>query len=213
MDSRQYSRLDLFLGQINRSINALASKTVARRASPGAQVVESELSPSERSESARLMRVNHAGEIAAQALYDGQAFAARSQPVAAAMRQAANEEKDHLAWCEQRLTELGGRTSLLNPMWYAGSFVLGAVAGAFGDESSLGFIVETERQVETHLHEHLRRLPHADARSRSILEHMQIDEVRHGAEAAARGGKPLPAMVRNAMRLTSQLMTRGSYWL
>ncbi len=168
---------------------------------------------SERLESIRLMRVNHAGEVAAQALYRGQALGARDSTVSDAMRQAAAEEMDHLAWCEQRLQELHGRTSLLNPLWYAGSFLIGAVAGAFGDRTSLGFITETERQVESHLNDHMRRLPQADRRSRRILEQMADDEVRHGAMALALGGKELPTALRDAMRLTSRVMTGGSYWL
>ena len=183
------------------------------RAAPTAPGDESALKESERLESIRLMRVNHAGEVAAQALYRGQALGARDSTVSDAMRQAAAEEMDHLAWCEQRLQELHGRTSLLNPLWYAGSFLIGAVAGAFGDRTSLGFITETERQVESHLNDHMRRLPQADRRSRRILEQMADDEVRHGAMALALGGKELPTALRDAMRLTSRVMTGGSYWL
>ncbi len=167
----------------------------------------------DRLESARLMRVNHAGEVAAQALYQGQALTARDATVAGAMRRAASEEMDHLAWCEQRLEELNGRTSVLNPLWYAGSFAIGALAGALGDRQSLGFIAETEKQVEAHLRSHLERLPTADARSRAVIEQMTHDEVAHGAQAEALGANPLPFPVRAAMRLTSRLMTRGAYWL
>ncbi len=169
------------------------------------------LDEADRLESSRLMRVNHAGEVAAQALYQGQALTARA--VSESMRQAATEEMDHLAWCEQRLNELNGRTSLLNPIWYAGSFAIGAVAGVLGDRTSLGFITETERQVESHLRDHMERLPAADTRSRAILEQMSHDEVRHGATAASLGGKDLPFPLRRAMRLISRLLTRGSYWL
>jgi ubiquinone biosynthesis monooxygenase Coq7 len=179
-------------------------------AAPGG---EPALKESERLESIRLMRVNHAGEVAAQALYRGQALAARDSVVSDAMRQAAAEEMDHLAWCEQRLSELHGRTSFLNPLWYAGSFAIGAVAGAFGDRASLGFITETERQVESHLNDHMERLPEADRRSRLILEQMAEDEVRHGATALALGGKELPIALRRAMRFASRVMTRSSYWL
>jgi ubiquinone biosynthesis monooxygenase Coq7 len=213
MESRRYSRLDRLLGQINRTINALAAPITPSVPSPGNQASEAEMSPAERRVSARLMRVNHSGEVAAQALYEGQAFTARSPQVAETMRQAAAEEKDHLAWCEQRLRELGGRSSVLNAAWYAGSFAIGAVAGLIGDSSSLGFIVETERQVEAHLHDHLRRLPVADVRSRLILEHMKVDEAGHAAKARALGAEPLPWLVQSAMQLTSQLMTRGSYWV
>jgi 3-demethoxyubiquinol 3-hydroxylase len=159
------------------------------------------------------MRVNHAGEVAAQALYRGQALTARNREAATAMSQSAAEEIDHLAWCEQRIAELGGRVSLLNPLWYGGSFLIGSLAGAFGDRTSLGFLSETERQVEAHLQSHLERLPAADHRSRAIVERMQQDEVEHGVKADTLGAATLPAWVRGAMRLTSRWMTRGSYWL
>jgi len=185
----------------------------ARRASPPAPPDRSALGELERREAARLMRVNHAGEVAAQALYRGQALSARDGGTARAMRQAAEEEMDHLAWCNQRLVELSGRTSVLNPIWYAGSFLIGSLAGVLGDSTSLGFIRETERQVESHLRSHLERLPADDQRSRAILEQMTHDEIQHGANAAALGGKELPLWLRGAMHLTSRLMTKGSYWL
>jgi ubiquinone biosynthesis monooxygenase Coq7 len=166
-----------------------------------------------RLESSRLMRVNHAGEVAAQALYQGQALTARDSAVTDALRHAADEEMDHLAWCEQRLTELDGRTSLLNPLWYAGSFAIGALAGGLRRSTGLGFIAETEKQVESHLRDHLERLPAADQRSRAILEQMRHDEIQHGAAAASLGGEELPFWLRRAMRLTARVMTQGSYWL
>jgi ubiquinone biosynthesis monooxygenase Coq7 len=159
------------------------------------------------------MRVNHAGEVAAQALYQGQAFTARNPRVRETMQQAADEEGDHLAWCDQRLRELDSRPSLLNPLWYAGSFAIGALAGAIGDRVSLGFVVETERQVEGHLDEHLRRLPAADARSRRVLEQMKRDEIRHGDTAQAAGAAELPAPIKLLMTFTSRVMTRTAYWL
>jgi ubiquinone biosynthesis monooxygenase Coq7 len=159
------------------------------------------------------MRVNHSGEVAAQALYRGQALTAGDAAVSAAMRHAAAEETDHLAWCEQRLRELGGSTSVLNPLWFAGSFAIGALAGALGDSASLGFVAETERQVESHLRGHMERLGEADPRSRAILEQMMHDEMKHGARAASLGGKELPVPVGLAMRLTARLMTLSSYWL
>lgn len=162
---------------------------------------------------AGLMRVNHSGEVAAQALYQGQAFTARSPAVRTAMHEASDEEGDHLAWCEERLRELDARPSLLNPLWYAGSFAIGALAGALGDRVSLGFVAETERQVEGHLHEHLERLPREDERSRRILEQMKHDESQHGERARNAGAVPLPAPVQRLMRLTSQVMTRTAYWL
>ena len=213
MSSRIFSLGDRVLGEIDRAINVLASPVHTVRMAPAAPGDEPALKESERLESIRLMRVNHAGEVAAQALYRGQALGARDSAVSDAMRQAAAEEMDHLAWCEQRLSELHGRTSLLNPLWYAGSFAIGAVAGAFGDRTSLGFITETERQVESHLQGHMERLPEADRRSRRILEQMADDEVRHGATALALGGKELPIALRGAMRLASRVMTGGSYWL
>jgi ubiquinone biosynthesis monooxygenase Coq7 len=159
------------------------------------------------------MRVNHSGEIAAQALYQGQGLTARDPAVAAVMRRAADEEIDHLAWCEERIRELGGRTSLLNPLWYLGSFAIGAVAGALGDRASLGFIAETERQVEAHLHGHMGRLPAADHDSRAIVDQMSRDEAAHGAQATSLGGHALPSPLRSAMKLTARMMTGGSYWL
>ena len=161
----------------------------------------------------RLMRVNHAGEVAAQALYRGQALTARDSGTAQSMRQAAAEEMDHLAWCDERLKQLNGGSSLLNPLWYVGSFLLGGVAGILGDRTSLGFIAETERQVESHLRDHLDRLPPEDRRSRAILQQMTHDEIQHGVNAAALGGKDLPLWLKGAMHLTSKLMTRGSYWV
>ena len=164
-------------------------------------------------ESGRLMRVNHAGEVAAQALYRGQALTARDPQIAPALSRAAEEETDHLAWCEERLKELGGRTSALNPLWYAGSFLIGALAGLSGDGISLGFIAETERQVESHLRSHLDRLPAADTKSRAIVEQMTHDEMRHGAQAASLGGEDLPWWVKGAMHLTGRLMTRSAHWV
>jgi len=213
MNARTFSLADRIIGEIDRAIKVLWCPARSRRATPAHPEGELTLDAPTRLESSRLMRVNHAGEVAAQALYQGQALTARDSTVADAMRHAAAEEMDHLAWCEQRLGELHGQTSLLNPLWYAGSFAIGALAGILGDRTSLGFISETERQVESHLRDHMERLPAADWRSRAILEQMRHDEVMHGATAAALGGQELPFPLRKAMRLTSRLMTRGSYWL
>ncbi len=207
MDSRSFTLTDRIIGQINNAIKVLAAPPRAARPSPCAADGEPELYDAERLESRRLMRVNHSGEIAAQALYRGQAITARDPAVVEAMRGAAAEEGDHLAWCEQRLRELGGTPSLLNPLWYAGSLAIGAVA----ERASLGFISETERQVESHLDDHLARLPEADRRSRAILAQMQHDEIRHGRTADSLGGTALPRAIRLAMRLTSRVMTKGSY--
>jgi len=159
------------------------------------------------------MRVNHAGEVAAQALYHGQALVARCAATRDLLLKAAREETDHLAWCETRLKELDSRPSLLNPFWYAGSFTIGAVAALMGDRTSLGFVVETERQVEGHLDEHLARLPADDARSRAIIQTMRTDEIAHGMSAKAAGGAELPSPVRALMRNTARLMTATAYWI
>jgi ubiquinone biosynthesis monooxygenase Coq7 len=151
--------------------------------------------------------------VAAQALYHGQAFAARSEPTREMLLKAAREETDHLAWCETRLSELQSRTSLLNPLWYAGSFAIGALAATFGDRASLGFVTETERQVEGHIDAQLARLPAKDTRSRSILEAMRADEIAHGAAAKAAGGGDLPAPARELMKHTARVMTHTSYWI
>jgi 3-demethoxyubiquinol 3-hydroxylase len=212
MDTRSFSLIDLSVGEIDKAIKVLTAPARASRPAPAVQETQA-LPEADRAESARLMRVNHAGEVAAQALYQGQALTAGDAGVAAAMRHAAAEETDHLAWCELRLQELNGRTSILNPLWYAGSFAIGALAGALGSSTSLGFVAETEKQVESHLRGHLERLGKADNRSRAILEQMTHDEIQHGAQAASLGGKELPFIVGAAMRLTSRLMTYGSYWL
>jgi 3-demethoxyubiquinol 3-hydroxylase len=221
--ARSYSLADRLLGEIGKAINVLGGSIRAERALPESAGGELVLDEADRAESARLMRVNHAGEVAAQALYRGQVLAAREESAmhtgavhrgtAAALRQAAAEELDHLAWCEQRIAELGGRSSLLNPLWYAGSFLIGSVAGGLGDSASLGFLSETERQVESHLHSHLERLPAADRRSRAIVEQMKRDEAAHGAKAQALGAAQLPAWLKAAMHLSSRLMTKGSYWI
>ena len=175
MSARSFSLTDRLLGEIGRAINVLGAPARAARAVPGCPGGELVPNEAERRESARLMRVNHAGEVAAQALYRGQALTARNAEAATAMSQAAAEELDHLAWCEQRIAELGGRVSLLNPLWYAGSFLIGALAGALGDRTSLGFLSETERQVESHLRDHLDRLPRADS---TQPRHRRADEAR-----------------------------------
>jgi 3-demethoxyubiquinol 3-hydroxylase len=169
------------------------------------------LTPDEKRESAALMRVNHAGEVAAQALYHAQAMFARDPEIREFMLHAAREETDHLAWCETRLKELGSRPSLLNPLWYAGSFGIGALAALLGDRASLGFVAETERQVEGHLKGHLDLLPEGDQRSRAIVEAMRHDEVGHGEKALSAGGARLPGPVRELMRRTARVMTHTAY--
>ena len=183
------------------------------RRPPAAGLPDGVLGERERRRSARLMRVNHAGEVAAQALYRGQALSARDAGVRAAMDRAAREESDHLAWCRARLEELGSVPSRLDPLWYAGSLAIGAAAGLAGDRWSLGFVAETERQVVEHLGDHLARLPAEDGRSRALLERMRADEQRHATRAQAAGGAPLPPIVRYAMRAASKVMTRSAYWI
>ena len=212
MDTRSFGPIDRIFGQIDKAIKVLSAPARPSRPAPAAPRGDALTEP-QRALSARLMRVNHSGEVAAQALYQGQALTAGDAAVLAAMRHAAAEEHDHLAWCELRLSELGGRTSVLNPLWYVGSLAIGALAGALGNSTSLGFVTETERQVELHLRDHMQRLGSADPRSRAILEQMTHDEVQHGAHAASLGGRELPMPVAMAMRLTSRLMTLSSYWL
>jgi len=198
----------------DRALRAVLAPARAERPLPPPPPGPAEsLTESERLHSAALMRINHAGEVAAQALYHGQALMARSETTRELLLGAAREEADHLAWCEQRLRELNGRPSLLNPLWYAGSFTLGALTAALGDRMSLGFVAETERQVEGHLNSHLERLPETDARSRQILETMRQDEIEHGSEALAAGGTELPGPAKAAMRHTSRVMTLTSYWI
>ena len=209
--------LDAWIGAADRALRALLAPAHASRPVPqppaAAEASAAELSPDERRRAAALMRVNHAGEIAAQALYHGQAMAARSDTTRRMLLDAARQETDHLAWCESRLEELQSRPSLLNPLWYTGSFFIGALAALAGDRASLGFVVETERQVEGHLDDHLGRLPPADLRSRAIVQQMRTDEASHGANARAAGGTELPGPVRALMRHTARIMTGTAYWV
>lgn len=217
-DATLRSPLDAWIGAADRALRAVLAPAHASRPVPQPPPTPiaggaADLSPDEKRRAAALMRVNHAGEIAAQALYHGQAIAARSAVTRKMMLDAAREETDHLAWCETRLKELDSRPSLLNPLWYAGSFFIGALAALAGDRASLGFVVETERQVEGHLDEHLGRLPGADLRSRAIVQQMRTDEAAHGANARAAGGMELPGPVRALMRHTARIMTAAAYWV
>jgi ubiquinone biosynthesis monooxygenase Coq7 len=215
MTTRHLTPFDRVLSELEHALRTSTGGGVraAARPSPAAALPKDEaLDDAARAEAARLMRVNHAGEIAAQALYQGQAFMARDPQVREAMAKSSDEEIDHLAWCEQRLQELDGSVSKLDPLWYAGSFAIGALAGLAGDDLSLGFVGETERQVVEHLQGHLEKLPQGDARSRAILEQMTADEARHGAAAERAGGEPMPAPVRTVMRLMSKVMTTTAYW-
>jgi ubiquinone biosynthesis monooxygenase Coq7 len=213
METRRYSPLDQLVMNLDQALRTLAGKPlVTERHNPAqACTADPELNESEKDESIRLMRVNHCGEVAAQALYQGQALTARLDGVRERMERAAEEENDHLDWCEQRVTELGGRLSLLNPLWYLGSFAIGAAAGAAGDKWSLGFVAETEKQVIEHLDDHLEQISEKDFKSRAILEQMKVDEAKHGATAKRAGGAELPRPVRRLMKLVSKIMTGTAY--
>jgi ubiquinone biosynthesis monooxygenase Coq7 len=199
---------DRLIAAIDEGLRAVAAPPPATRHSPAADLEEAELSADERRQSAALMRVNHAGEVAAQALYHGQSLFARSVGTRELLASAAREERDHLAWCAARIEELGGRTSLLAPFWYAGSFAIGVLAGLRADSESLGFVSETERQVEAHLRDHLQRLPMEDTKSAAILSRMAEDETHHGTTAALAGGIELPAPIRSCMKVGGEILRR-----
>ena len=203
---------DLILS-FDRALRTLGGVAQAGRPYPAAGLVEPELTPEERRHAAALMRVNHTGEVCAQALYQAQALTARAGETRGRLAQAAREEEEHLAWTLARLAELEGRTSLVNPFWYAGSFAIGLAAGLTGDRTSLGFVVETERQVEEHLTGHMDRLPPADGKSRAVVAAMRDDEVRHGGVARDAGAQELPWPIRALMRGTARVMTLTAYWL
>lgn len=211
--TKEISALDRVIGHVDNVL-----RTCVGTAMPGARpnpAAESDSEPTDaakREQAARLMRVNHAGEVAAQALYHGQALTARDPSVRDKMHESAKEEADHLAWCGQRLDELGASVSRLTPVWYAGSFSIGALAGVFGDRVSLGFIAETERQVIDHLDRHLSQLPEDDEKSRAILLQMREDEAHHAQAARDAGGVTLPVPVQSAMGLVAKVMTRTAYW-
>jgi len=214
MNFRQPSPFDQLIHGLDQALHTiLGPAPEPSRPNPAAAQPEAELTAAERELAGRLMRVNHAGEISAQALYQGQALTARLPTVRDKMEQAAVEENDHLAWTEERIRELGTHTSVLAPLWYAGSFAIGALAGMAGDKWSLGFVAETEHQVIRHLDAHLARLPEQDVRSRMILEQMRTDEARHATTALAAGGATLPEPIRQLMALTSKTMTTTAYWL
>lgn len=208
---RQLTPIDRFLSDTQRAFDTVFGAPDAVRANPSKDVAQIELDDDERRHSAGLMRINHVGEVCAQALYNGQAAVARDPSTRAHLLEAAQEETDHLAWCADRLRELDSRPSLLNPVWYAGSFAIGVVAGLRGDGWNLGFVVETERQVEAHIDEHLDSLPAADARSRTILQVMKADEARHADQAEAAGARVLPPPVPGLMAAASKLMKAVAY--
>lgn len=210
---RGFSLLDRIVAEADTALRVLAATAEAARPAPdGAGAPQPALDARDRALSARLMRINHSGEIAAQALYRGQALLARDPALREELRKAAGEEHDHLAWCEQRLLALGDRPSLFNPLWYAGAFALGTAASLAGDRVSLGFLGETERQVEGHITDHLQQLPASDAASHAVLARMRDEEAGHGSQAMERGGVALPAPVRRAMWLSSRVMATLSGW-
>jgi len=206
-------RIDDLITGFDKGLRTLFAPARSTRAVPGENLADGDMDAAQRALAAALMRVNHSGEICAQALYQGQALTARDSGARAALEAAAQEETEHLAWTEKRIAELGGSKSLLNPLWYAGSFAIGAVAGALGDKWNLGFLAETERQVERHLEGHLARLPETDQKSRAIVEQMCADEARHASTAQQHGGAKLPAPVKAAMQASSKVMTGASFLL
>lgn len=208
----QLSPLDRFITECDKALRTVWGPSVSsERATPGEELQQPELTQQQKQHSMRLMRINHAGEVSAQALYQGQALTAKLPEVRDAMEQAAGEESDHLAWCEKRITDLGGNTSLLNPVWYMGSLTLGAVAGKIGDKWSLGFVAETETQVVEHLESHLEQISTDDVKSRAILEQMRQDEQHHKEMALDAGGAILPTPIKTVMSAVSKIMIAGSY--
>jgi 3-demethoxyubiquinol 3-hydroxylase len=212
MFTRRISVIDRFLEEADRALaTAFGAAHEAERASPAKGIAEGKLDDDQRKHAAGLMRVNHTGEVCAQALYSGQAAVARDESTRTQLLHAAQEETDHLAWCADRLDALSSRPSLLNPLWYAGSFAIGAAAALVSDKVSLGFVVETERQVEAHLGEHLEKLPDADAASRAVVAQMQSDEARHGELAKRAGGIELPMPIPTLMKFASTVMKAVAY--
>ncbi len=212
MHSRQLTPLDHLLASVNNALRTVTA-TAARpaRSNPAEGIEDTDLDARQKAHAAGLMRVNHAGEVAAQALYRGHATVARDKSIEEQMQRAANEEFDHLAWCEQRIKELGEEPSRLGPLWYAGAYAIGAASGALGDKWSLGFIAETERQVCAHLETHLERLPEEDAKSRAIVKQMRDEEAEHGKNAVAAGAAKLPRLVVRLMQATAKIMTMTAY--
>ena len=211
---RPASLLDALVIEADRALRTLSGVyATTARPNPAHSAPETVTTPEEKRRIAGLMRVNHAGEIAAQALYHGQAFVARDPATREALHEAAREEGDHLVWCAERIHELGGRTSLLDPLWYAGSFAIGMLAASMGDATSFGFVAETEKQFGDHLESHLKQLPAGDERTRAILSQMRIDEAHHGGAAMEAGGTPLPLPARVAMQFTGKVMTTAARWV
>jgi ubiquinone biosynthesis monooxygenase Coq7 len=213
MDDRLLTPLDKVLCGIDNALRTVAAMPArAARPNPASDIDETHMSDAEKAHAAGLMRVNHAGEIAAQGLYQGHAAVARDRDIEEQMKLAAAEELDHLGWCEERLQELGAGPSQLRPIWYAGAFTIGVISGALGDKWSLGFIEETEKQVAQHLTGHLDRLPQNDAKSRAIVKQMRDEEEQHGANANEAGAATLPPRAAALMRACAKVMTRTAYW-
>lgn len=212
-NNRHINPLDKLIVGVDKALRVIAGVASASRPTPAARASDGQLDAREQRHSAGLMRVNHVGEVCAQALYNSQARFARSEAMRAQFAQAGREEEDHLAWTAQRLAELGSQPSLLNPLWYAGAYVMGSVAAHLGDARSLGFVVETERQVEAHLVSHLDMLPEQDAKSRAIVEQMRTDEAAHGAAAQALGAVEAPLPVKAAMTAMAKVMTTAAYYV
>ena len=213
MAAFHHTPLDRFIADADKALRVIAGVASASRPTPGLHADDAQLNEAEQRHSAGLMRVNHVGEVCAQALYNSQGRFAKTAEMRAQFEQAGREEEDHLAWTAQRLTELGSHTSVLNPLFYAGAYALGTVAAVLGDARSLGFVVETERQVEAHLASHLDKLPPQDAKSRAIVEQMRIDEIEHGAAAQALGAAQTPAPVRAVMSVMGKIMTSTAYYI
>ena len=207
------SLADQLILQFDRALRTVFAPAQARRESPGANALNDEMNADEKAAAVRLMRINHTGEVCAQALYQGQALTARNAEIRATLASSADEEQDHLAWCEERLNELGGRKSILNPIMYGGSFALGALSGLLGDRWNMAFLAETERQVEGHLSDHLAQLPASDAKSRAVLEQMRRDESAHAVTAQTHGAADMPEPIKVAMRGASQVMKATTYWI
>jgi len=214
MQKRHYNPTDKLIQQLDAGLRTVFGKpNLTERPNPANGATEAELSANDKELAGRLMRINHAGEVSAQGLYQGQALTARLPAVREKMERAALEENDHLAWCEQRCKELGTHTSLLGPFWYVGSLTIGAIAGVAGDKWSLGFVAETEHQVVRHLDSHMAQITPQDKKSHAILEQMKEDEAHHATVALHAGGAELPFVVKKLMGLTSKIMTRAAYWL
>lgn len=213
MTSRTISPLDHLIVGFDKALRVVGGVAKAGRPNPGVSAPDCELNAQEQRHSAGLMRVNHVGEVCAQALYDAQGRRASTQAMRAQFEQSGREEEDHLAWTAERLAELGSQPSLLNPLWYAGAYALGTVASRLGDAVSLGFVVETERQVEAHLNSHLDQLPPQDAKSRAIVTQMRDDEIEHGAKAQDMGAAEMPLPVKAAMRAMAKVMTTTAYYI